>query len=341
MSKKPIVIFAQTIDKFFVWQCQMYIESCLSVGFEEEQLHCLLYKPNGREYNSQDWDKLKECYPKLNLHVYEDRGAQQYISIYIPIIRPHLLWQHFEKFPYLENETIIYTDCDILWRSIDSLTTLFEDDVCYISDAKSYMNVDYFNSKIKDVLPEKLEEYKTIDIVQDLCTIVGISKDKAIENNNNTGGVQYILKNVNADFWKKVEKDVLSIRVYLQEINRKFFANENKGIQSWCADLWAIQYNLWMKDTETKVVPEMNFSWATSSIETVMSLNIFHNAGVSSDVMNNVPYFYKGKYHRGNIDPTKDPHLNVILNNEESKKYGTWYYASKLKELSNKYNLNY
>jgi hypothetical protein len=55
----------------------------------------------------------------------------------------------------------------------------------------------------------------------------GIPKQKAVENNNNTGGVQYILKNINADFWKKIEKDVISIRIYFQELNRKYFPNES------------------------------------------------------------------------------------------------------------------
>jgi hypothetical protein len=193
---------------------------------------------------------------------------------------------------------------------------------------------------VRDVIPEKLEEYKTIDILQDLCNIIGIDKSKAIENNHNTGGVQYILKNMDADFWKKIEKDVISIRRYFLSINREFFESENKGFQGWCADLWAILYNLWMRDREVKVVPEMDFAWSTDSIERLNTTGIFHNAGISSDMQDGHPAFYKGKYHQG-IDPTKDPHLDVILNNELSKKSCTWFYANKLKELSNKYHLNY
>jgi hypothetical protein len=316
------------------------VESCVNAGFDEDRIHILLYIPKGRSYNPDDWNKLNQCYPKLNMFFYDDKGVSQYIGIYIPVLRPHLLWQHFEKFPYLKDEVIVYTDCDILWINKEPLNKLFEDDVCYISDAKSYMNVDYFNSKIKDVLPEKLEDYKKIDVVQDLCNIVGISKEKAIENNNNTGGVQYILKNIDSNFWKKIEKDVILMKVYLGKINKEFFANESKGIQSWCSDLWAIQYNLWMKETETKVVPELTFSWATDRLERVNTTTIYHNAGIANNNQNGHPCFYKGKYHRGE-DPTKDPHLDVVLNNEESKKWATWYYANELKKLSEKYKLNY
>jgi hypothetical protein len=40
-------------------------------------------------------------------------------------------------------------------------------------------------------------------------------------------------------------------------------------------------------------------------------------------------------------DPTKDSYLDVILNNEISQKFCTWFYATKLNEIKNKYKLNY
>ena len=341
MSNKPIIIFVQPIDKYFVWQIHLYVESCIQQGgFEEENIHVLLYKPVNREYNKAEWDKLKQCYPKLNIFVYEDKGVGQYMGIYIPILRPHTLWQHFLALPSLENETIIYTDCDILWTGVPDIEKFYDDDVCYISDAKSYLNSDYFDSKIKDVIPEKLEEYKKRDILEEICTIVGIPKAKAVENNNNSGGVQYILKHINADFWKKVQDDVLSMKVHLGGVNKEFFASENKGIQSWCSDLWAIQFNLWYRNLEVKVVPELNFAWATDSIDKLKTTTIFHNAGVTNVMHGDVPMFYKGKYHTG-ADPTKDEHLKTVLNDERSKKLCTWYYANKLRQLSDKYMIDY
>ena len=67
---------------------------------------------------------------------------------------------------------------------------------------------------------------------------------------------------------------------------------------------------------------------------------ILHNAGITGNMMGDVPCFYKGKYHQG-ADPTKDPHLDVVLGNENSKKLCTWWYANALKQLKEKYNLNY
>ena len=336
---KPILITCQPTDTYFVWQNQMFIESCLEQGFEEEQIHILLYNPIGRPDNA-NWDKLKEYYPKLNIFVYQDKGVQQYLGTYIPILRPHILKQHFEAFPELQDRTIIYTDCDILWLKSLNINHLLDDDVNYVSDANSYLNHTYFESKYKDVLPEKLEEARSIDFLKGVCDIIGIDKQVVIDNNSNTGGVQYILKDIDSAFWQKVETDVLKIRMYLQQMNRSYFKDENSGIQSWCADLWAVQFNLWFFKKESRVAKELEFAWATDPIIKIDTYPILHNAGITGTEMNGYPCFYKGKYHMGS-DPTKDPSLDAILNNEQSQKYCTWYYANKLKQLSIKYNINY
>jgi hypothetical protein len=336
---KPIIITAQPIDQYFIWQNHLYIESCLERGFEEEQIHILLYKPKGRAYNN-NWEKLKEVHPKLNIFVYEDEGVQQHLSTYIPVLRPHILWQHFRAFPELQEKTIIYTDADILWLpSMDIQELLKADGVNYVSDASSYLNYSYFERKNKEILPEK--ELGDRDFLAEICQIVGIDKQVAIDNNKNTGGVQYILKNIDASFWKKVEEDVIKIRKHLLQVNKEFYKNESAGIQSWCADLWAVQFNLWYFNKSTVVTDKLKFAWASDPIGKIDVCPILHNAGITSTIMwNDVPCFYKGKYHTGQ-DPTLDTHLEVVLNNEKSKTKCTWWYANKLKQLKNKYNLNY
>jgi len=340
MSKKPIILFCQPIDHYFLWQCHLYIESCIKVGFDEERIQVLLYKPKGRDYDKEYWEQLLIAYPKLQIFIYEDKGVQQHLGTYIPILRPHTLWQHFLAHPELEKETILYTDCDILWIEGLDIEKLFDDDVCYVSDAKSYLNVSYFDSKLKDVLPEKLEEYKSRDIVNELCKIVGIDKKIVVENNDNTGGVQYILKNMTASFWKKIEEDVLKVRHYLIQFNKNFFKDENTGIQGWCSDLWVLQYNLWMKEGGCKTVDEMSFLWCNDDINRLEKTKIYHNAGATSTHMFGYPVFYKGKYHMGQ-NPLLDPHLQEVLSHEETKKHCTWYYANELNKLGQKYKLSY
>ena len=339
MKKNLILCTAQPDDQYFIWQNHLYIESCLKQGFTQNQIHILLYKPKNRQFNN-NWNKLKEIYPDINIFLYEDKGVQQFLGVYIPILRPHILSQHFEAYPELNDKTIIYTDSDILWLDSLNINHLLLDNINYVSDASSYLNYSYFENKYKQVIPEKLEEAKSVDFLKEVCSIVGIDKKIVIDNNSNTGGVQYILKNIDADFWKKVETDVLKIRLYLQQVNKIYFKNENDGIQSWCADLWAVQFNLWYRNLETKVVKELDFAWATEPIEKLNSCTIYHNAGVTGKYMNNVPYFYKGAYHTGQ-NPLLDEHLQIIINDEQSKKYCTWYYTNELLKLKNKYNIDY
>jgi hypothetical protein len=161
-----------------------------------------------------------------------------------------------------------------------NIDKFLEDDVHYLSDTNSYINADYFDSKVNQVLPDKLEEYKSRDILGELCAIIGIDRKIAEDNNLHSGGAQYLLKNVDSYYWSKVMNDCILIRTYLGQVNREFFADENSGFQSWCADMWAVLWNLWLRNQETKVVPELNFAWASDSIEKLKTNTIFHNAGL-------------------------------------------------------------
>ena len=151
-------------------------------------------------------------------------------------------------------------------------------------------------------------------------------------------------KNLNAAFWKKVMKDCIIIHRYLQKLNNDFFLNESRGYQVWCADMWSVLWNLWVYKGFTKVIPEMEFAWATDSIKRLEKAPILHNAGITGPRIGSYedgyPAFYKGMYHRG-ADPTKDPHLGIVLEHPKSKEFCTWYYANEIKNLKEKYNLNY
>lgn len=337
MSRKPILITCQPSDPYFIWQNNLYIESCTEAGFDEERIHILVYDPPGRKVNIKEWDILRKYYPKLNIYRYEDKdkGVSKYLGVYIPILRPHLLWQHFERFPELKNETILYTDCDILWTKNLDIEKFFDDDICYISDAHSYMNYDYFERKNKEILKEKENELVGRDFLNEICSLSGISKTLMIENNKNTGGVQYILKNIDSEFWKKVERDILMIRIHLMNVNKQFYKDENAGIQSWCSDLWAVLFNLWYKNYQVKVIPEMDFAWSSDPIQKLDKVGIFHNAGVVAQLQGDIPVFYKGVYHQGR-DPFTDPHLEEVYNNERSKTLCNWFYVSKMIQLKEK-----
>jgi hypothetical protein len=328
-------------DVYYTWQVHLWLESLKEIGHSNKAI-VLLFIPKNRKKNTK-WQQVIDLYPEAEFHFYKDNeedDISKLLGIYIPVLRPYVMWKYFKDHPYMVSEAIFYCDSDILFTKDFDIDQFLLDDINYLSNTNSYINASYFDSKVNQVLPEKLEEYKTRDILGELTSIIGISREIAEANNDHSGGAQYLLKNTDAYFWSKVMNDVILIRTYLQQVNREFFKDENTGFQSWCADMWAVLWNLWLRGQETQVVPELDFTWATDPITKLDKMTIFHNAGVTGPFMGETPFFYKGKYHQG-IDPMKDPHLDVILNNEQSQKSCTWWYTKKLIELKNKYNLNY
>jgi len=265
----------------------------------------LVYTPSFREYNNK-WEKIMELYPEADFAFYKDTGdVSKYLGVYIPILRPYCLMRYFQDHPEMISKAVFYCDCDVIFTDKFNIDKFKDDDINYLSDTNSYISASYFDSKTKDVLPEKLEEYKTLDVLAQVTSLIGIDRATCEKNNLHSGGAQYLLKNIDGQFWEKVLKDCLIIRMYLQNINRNFFASEDKGFQSWCADMWAVLWNGWLLGNETKVVSEMNFSWATDTKNRWEETTIFHNAGVTGTGK----HFYKGIYQSQlpyNIDDTFD-----------------------------------
>ena len=332
-------ICAQPDDTYYTWQVHMWLESLKQIGHSDKAI-VLVFTPNFRE-KSDKWKKIVDLYPEAKFAFYKDvDNVSKLLGTYIPILRPYCLMKYFYEHPELKNDAVMYCDSDIVFTERFNIDQYIDDDINYLSDTNSYINASYFDSKIKDVRPEKIEMYQTIDVLQELATKIGISREIAEANNDHSGGAQYLLKNIDGKFWEKVLGDCITIRVYLQNINRQYFESENKGFQSWCADMWAVLWNLWYTGGTTRNIPELEFSWASDPIERVARTGIFHNSGVTSDEMFGAPFFYKAKYHQG-ADPFKDEHLLTVANSDKSKKFGTHYYVKQMIELKNKYKLNY
>jgi hypothetical protein len=332
-------ICVQPDDTYYTWQVHLWLESLRKRG-ESHKAIVLVFTPNFRELNTK-WEQIVNLYPEAEFKFYKDEhDASQMLGIYIPVLRPYTLWRYWKDNPNMANETVLYCDSDVIFTEKFNIDDLLEDEISYVSDTNSYINATYFDSKVRDVLPEKLEEYKTRDVLAEVTSLIGINREIAEEHNLHSGGAQYLLKNVDASFWSKVMNDCIIIRVYLQKINKEFFESENKGFQSWCADMWAVLWNLWLREKEVKIADEMGFSWAPDPIEKLETHPILHNAGIVSTEMDGYKCFYKGKYHTGS-DPSKDVFLEEILKDEKSMKRCTGYYTQRLKELFDKYNINY
>lgn len=339
-------ITALSDSLYYTWQVHLWLESLKDINKSQDAI-ILIYRPFKYKVDNK-WDKIIELYPEAEfkfIRANEEDNMDIYRNIYIPIIRSYCMWRHLKSNPSLgTNNVIFFCDSDIIFSKDFNIDEFIEDDINYVSNAVNYLGADYFKNKSNDVLKDKKEAYAHRDVLAELLSVIGVPKETAIANQEHSGGVQYILKNTTAGYWEKVMNDTLIICTYMQKVNREYFPSQELGFQSWCSDMWSILWNLWFYDYEVKVIPELDFSWASCKIEQLSKSTIFHNAGITGETMvdDNGTHlcFYKGKYHLGD-DPTKDPMLDKIIRSEKSKRFCTWHYAKKLKELSQKYKLDY
>lgn len=315
------LISAQPNDPYFAWQLEVQINNFRKYDLASS-MQVLLFKNKQNDKYKHIWDEIIEDYPEVNFFFYDNHGCK-YLE-YIPSLRPHVLKQHFQKFPELEDEIIFYHDSDIIFTKYPRLDKLIHDNICYVSDTTGYLNSKYIKGKVDHVKNESFRSrFEQEDVVRKLSNLVGLSDLDFIANDNNMGGAQYLLKGLNYDFWDNVERHCVDIYRYLGHVNRTYFSNENKGIQRWCADMWAIALNLIKRNKTLRISKELDFSWPRDHIS--KDASIYHNAGVSSKERNEL--FWKGGYIYKN--PFEIDHSLYV-----SKDTCNSLYVNELRELS-------
>lgn len=350
-----ILLTAQPNELKYVWEVILYLESLKKIGWEDKA-HVLVYCKTPKR---PEWDKVHELFPNAQIFFYEaDQSVINLERVYIPILRLYCIKEHWKKYPYLEKQTIFYTDSDIVFTSRPDIDKFLNDDVCYLSSTvfpNDYMSHKYFESKVNQVDPPKLEAYNKRDILGELARQVGLDKQVIIDNHDNTGGAQWLIKNVTQQFWEDAYSATITIRLHLMNVNFAYFPGrnsaeqENNGFQSWCADMWGVLWTLWKHGKKTLCPPELAFAWATDKVERLDTISILHNAGIVSDSKIrirgtndwvDIPAFYKGKteYLTGQSTPFRD--LEYVASAAAHKEFCTGLYAQHILDVQSKYNLN-
>lgn len=293
-------ISAQPAITYYAWQVEVMLNNFLEMGVHPNWIDIVCYKQNGTI--PEEWSKLAHKYPARFFFYDDTRETKHYVSS----IRPNILKQHFQAYPELSKETLMYHDCDIIFSKPFSMGKFEGDDIWYGSDTKWYIAYDYIISKGQDVFDKMVE-------------IVDIDPQLVIDNNNNSIGAQYILKNIDWTFWADVERDSERLFKEVTELNNKKKEQDPKHheLQIWCADMWAVLWNGWKRGHKTQCSDDLQFSWGTSSEDEYHKLNIMHNAGVTNSTEG---LFYKAQY-------MNKPPYNLNLEIKEgtaSKKYYEW-----------------
>lgn len=280
-------VCAQPAIDYYTWQVEVLINNFLKNGVKpgDMDIVCAIRPDEGVP---PPWRKLADHYSRVRFFFYEDTRQN---PSYISSVRPHILAKHFAAHPALSEDAIFYHDSDIAFTRPVDWSKFADDDTWYASDCRFYIGAEYIESKKHGIFER-------------MCAIVGIDPEIPRANEANSGGAQYIMKNVKAGFWEKVESD--STRLYdffvedlvshpeVKESDATPARPAYNPIQKWTADMWAVLWNAWLLGHKVQVVPELDFVWATQDKTLWDERAIFHNAGVLNTEADR--YFYKGAY---------------------------------------------
>lgn len=274
-------------DLVFACQTLVQLSNFREHGYSDKY-NVLVFVPKDRLHLGVNpkWAIIEKEFPEANFFYYndEDNVLDAIHSInYIPLLRPYCLKRHFKAHPELEQDAIFYIDSDIVFTKPLDFTPYLNDDINYLSDTKSYLNSDYFDSMITRVDPPKLALYAKRDILNEVSSLFGIDRATCEKYKDATGGAQYLLKNIDWKFWEKVEQGCIKFRMFfayeLGGINSLYFVNEDAGFQSWCADMASILWTLWAEGRETITPQDLDFAWGTDKIARWNEVYIYHDAG--------------------------------------------------------------
>lgn len=327
--KEMIFLSVCPDDLYFYWQLRVQLYNFRRLGFTQKYVILLYIPPDRCHTPNKIFDKLVEDFEGIEIHRYFDEKGECLRFIkhfnYVSLLRPWTAKKHFSSHPELSEKAIFYIDQDIVFTKYLDFTPFLKDEVNYLSwtgDKPSnynYLNGDYFDKQLVNLDPSKIERFNQAKPLDKLVETCGLSLDILREKNSATGGAQYLLKNINANFWGDVFDYCLLIKSKLEQINEIYFSGEtpkdrqNNGFQAWCADMWAVLWNIWKREKETACPDELNFAWQTDDIKKWEICNIYHHAGGA--VVNR-----EGKTHLL-FDKRKLEYVNNIKTPFEDKDY--------------------
>lgn len=321
MLEDLIFVSAQPDVPYFHWQVKVYIYNFIKLGINPDKIHVLFgIIPNNGEPTKESLEIKKLG---VNVHHYlDDRDKKNYI----PSVKPFLIYKWLEENPSL-GKCFFLHDADIIFRKLPDFEKLLDDEVTYLSDTIGYIGYDYIISCCQRY-ESRYPECKKNQLLQEMVDVVGLTIEKVKENQNNSGGGQYILKNTTSELWYKIYSDCTPLYEQMLNFQNRFPINPGE-IQFWTAEMWSLLWNLWRVGIDTKISSDLSFSWATDTTQIYEKHNILHMAGVTSDMSGSK--FYKGQFI--NINPLNKLKENINYFNYVDKNSATIKYVDVMKSL--------
>lgn len=322
-----IFVSAQPDVPYFHWQCEVYGHNFVSMGIKPEQIHIIFGIFDGSNKETEGALKLRD--KGYNVHFYPDKRQKKH---YIPSIKPYLIGCWLEEFPHYGKSFFLH-DADIIFRELPNFDKLIQDDnVCYLSDTKGYIGYEYLKS-----CSERYEKNFSIceknQLIIEMSEVIGVDPDIIKKNQENSGGGQYVIKNTNYKLWNKIYSDSTRLYDRLRDFHKRFPIRTGE-IQFWTAEMWALLWNLWQFNRETRITKELSFSWATDMIHNYNLHPILHMAGVQDSMKKTK--FYKGEFI--NVNPLDKLRENENYFDYVDPKSTTIKYVEVMKSILKKTN---
>jgi hypothetical protein len=309
-----LFVSAQPDVPYFHWQVKLYVHNFIEKGINPKNIHVIYSIPEGKKEPSDE--SIEILKNGINLHFFKDERDNKH---YIPSIKPYLISKWIEKNSDHGNMFFLH-DADIMFNKLPNFEKLIKDDVIYLSNTKSYIGYEYLKKCSKNY-EIRFDHCKNEELIDSMCDIIGIQKSKIIENEDNSGGGQYIVKNTSHKVWDKIYKDSNSLYSTLIKFQRKYPINQGQ-IQFWTAEMWSLLWNLWVENKQTLITDELDFCWATDTLEEYEKNPILHMAGVTENIKHDK--FYKGDFIDNDpieILKNEPNYFNYINPNSSTTKY--------------------
>lgn len=269
-------IMAQPAVPRFEWEVKVAVYGLLKAGILKEDIVILFSR-----HKESVISEIRNL--GVNVHVYSDNRVD---FEYIPSLKPYLMHRYLEEDVSRENETYFFMDSDVIVKEQPETDSHLRG-VWYGSDCGGYLNYDYI-----------VQCDNGFNILKDMSEIVGVSIEDIKSMNNDSIGAQYIMSKPSSEYFKKVYED--SIKLW------KYIKDKDTNYQKWCQEMVATLWNMPLFDVMPRAKKEMEFTWATDSIEKWDKNKIYHNAGVTEDMKD---MFFKGDYI--NKDPFNEDFSHI------------------------------
>jgi len=325
--KEILFVSAQPDVPYFIWQIKLYVNNFIDKGIDPNQIHVVLGLVLGKTEPSKGAKELVNL--GINTHFFIDNRVKKH---YIPSIKPYLISKWIQSNPDYGNVFFLH-DADIMFRELPKFNRLLNDEVSYLSDTIGYIGYDYIMDCCKRY-ESKHPNSENGQLISEMTEIIGIDVETIKENQENSGGGQYLIKNTTCELWDKIYKDSTTLYDKMLDYQKRFPINPGQ-IQFWTAEMWSLLWNLWMYGFETKITNEFEFCWATDDINKYNTTPILHMAGVTQDLK--TTKFFKGDYI--NIDPIEELRKNPNVFDYIDSNSSTIKYIENMKSYLQKSNI--